>query len=79
MINGYPAYITNVLSNSTTNRVFFGNWADFYIGQWGDAIDLIVNPYSGDTTGTIRVVMSGYYDVNVGQLNSFCQIKNLRT
>jgi HK97 family phage major capsid protein len=79
MINGYPAYITNVLTNSTTNRVFFGNWADFYIGQWGDAIDLIVNPYSGDTTGTIRVVMSGYYDVNVGQLNSFCQIKNLRT
>ncbi len=76
VINGYDAFVTNVLTNSTTNPIYFGNWAELMIGQWG-AIDLQVNPFSLDTSGSIRVVISGYYDVECKHPESFSFINAL--
>lgn len=46
----------------TAGDVFFGNFADLIIGQWG-TLDLTVDPYTGSTSGTVRVV--GLQDVDV--------------
>ena len=73
MVNGYPAYVTNVF---TDDSIIFGNWSELMIGQWG-GIDLLVNPYSLDTYGTIRVVIAGYYDVAVRHAESFARIDDV--
>lgn len=50
---------------------WFGNWADFLIGTWGDP-DLIVNPFTGDTSGVIRLTMHQFVDMAVRHAESFC-------
>ena len=82
IVNGYDAYITNVLSTETkgTNTncaaVFFGDWTKLMIGQWG-GMDLLVNPYSLDTVGTIRVIIAGYYDVEVMYPEAFAAMMGM--
>ena len=83
MVNGYDAYITNNISNSITrgtnsncSALVFGDWSQLLIGQFG-AVDLIVNPYSLDTYGEIRVVVAGYYDIAVKQPKAFAAIAGL--
>jgi HK97 family phage major capsid protein/HK97 family phage prohead protease len=83
MVNGYDAYITNTISSSITrgtntdcSAVIFGDWSQVMIGQWG-AVDLIVNPYSLDTYGTVRVVVAGYYDIAIKQPSAFAAIAGL--
>jgi len=49
-------------SQITAGDVFFGNWVDLIIGQWG-TLDLTVDPYTGSTAGTVRVV--GLQDVDI--------------
>lgn len=41
------------------------------IGQWGSGLDILVNPYSLDTYGQVRVVAAGYYDIAVKQPKAF--------
>jgi HK97 family phage major capsid protein len=83
MVNGYDAYITNTISNSITrgsnsdcSAVIFGDWSQAMVGQWG-AVDLIVNPYSLDTYGTVRVTIAGYYDIALKQAKAFAAIAGL--
>lgn len=83
MINGYDAYITNNISNAITrgtnsacSALIFGDWSQLLIGQWG-AVDLIVNPYSLDTYGEVRVTVAGYYDLGVKQPSAFAAIAGL--
>jgi len=70
MLNGYRALVSSVVSSSLTkasgsslSAVFFGNWADVIIAQWGD-MDVLVNPYALDTAGGVRI--SAFMDVNIG-------------
>lgn len=60
-MNGYPAWITNQVSSALTkgsssgvcSAIFFGNWGDLLIGMWG-GLDILVDPYTASTTGTVR-------------------------
>lgn len=76
-VNGYRAEVSNQLEGdtSTTEDYFFGNWADLLIGFWS-GLDLTVNPYSGDTSGTVRVVALQDVDVAVRHPQSFCRGAN---
>jgi HK97 family phage major capsid protein len=85
MINGYDAYVSNVIPSTLTrgtgtglSAVVFGNWRELRIGQWG-AIEFIVNPYSLDTTDEIRVTGVGYFDIGINHVASFAAIEGLET
>ncbi|MBT9156871.1 MAG: hypothetical protein DDT37_01862 [Firmicutes bacterium] len=76
-LNGYPAYVTNQVRSDLTrgtgtglSAIFFGNWSDLLIGQWG-ALDILVDPYTGGTSGTVRVIALQDVDVAVRQPASF--------
>jgi HK97 family phage major capsid protein len=68
-VNGYRAAATNQILN---NAVAFGNWEDC-IGpaMWG-GYDFIVNPYTLDTQGEVRVTCNTYGDVATRHAQSFC-------
>lgn len=63
-VNGYPFHVTNQVSSTLTkgsgsgvgvcSAIFFGNWADLIIGLWG-GLDILVDPYTGGTSGTVPV------------------------
>lgn len=74
-VNGYRALITNqVRSNAgggtDESFLFFGNWADLLIAMWG-SLDIMVDPYTHSTSGTVRVVALQDIDIDVRHAESF--------
>jgi len=69
-INGYPAYVSNSMPNNTA---VFANFSDILIGFWS-GLDIMVDPYTGSTSGTVRVVAMQDYDVAVRHPESICKI-----
>ena len=51
-MNGYPIVVSNQL---TANNYVFGNFSDLLIGFFG-GLDLVVDPYTSSSSGTVRVV-----------------------
>lgn len=70
-LNGNLALASNAVSHTLTkgssgavcSAIFFGNWGDLLIGEWG-TLDILVDPYTGGTSGTVRVI--AFMDVDIG-------------
>ena len=68
---GYDAIVTNSVPSDLTkgtasgicSAIAFGDWSQLMIGMWG-GLDLMLDPYTGATAGTRRVV--GLQDVDIG-------------
>ena len=67
-INGYKAVVSPQL---TVNNYVFGNFSDLLVGFFG-GLDIVVDPYSNSTSGTVRVVALQSIDTNVRHAVSFC-------
>lgn len=83
VIDGRPYYETNAVSSSLTkssatglSAIFYGNWADLWLAQWG-GIEFLVNPYSKDDYGLTRINASVYYDCNVVRPVSFAAMTDV--
>lgn len=85
-LNGYQTIITNQVSSTLTkgtssgvcSAIFFGNWADLLIGMWS-GVDLMVDPYQGATSGTVRVVALQDVDVAIRHPESFAAMLDALT
>ena len=85
-LNGYPAWVTNQVSSTLTkgttsascSGIFFGNWADLIVGTWG-TLDLMADPYTASTTGTVRLVALQDVDVAVRHAESFAAMLDALT
>jgi HK97 family phage major capsid protein/HK97 family phage prohead protease len=77
MVNGYKTGVSNQVPSNLTkgsgtnlSAIIFGNWADLLIGMWG-GLDLLVDPFTGGTAGTVRVSVLQDVDVSVRHAESF--------
>lgn len=85
-MNGYPSFVTNQVSSALTkgtssgvcSAIFFGNWADLIIALWS-GIDLLVDPYTGSSTGTVRVTAFQDADIGVRHAESFAAMLDALT
>lgn len=68
LLNGYKCIVSN---QAATGDAYFGNFADLLIGMWG-GLDILVDPYTSSTTGTVRIVAMQSVDVAVRHAVSFC-------
>jgi len=66
-VNGYRAVMSNQVASGD---LWFGNFADLIIGYFS-GLDLMVDPYTHSTSGTVRVVAMQDVDVAVRQPASF--------
>jgi HK97 family phage major capsid protein len=76
-LNDYPVGITNLVPNNLVkstgtnlSAILFGNWADLVLCLWS-GLDVLVDPYTGSSSGTVRVVCMQDADVNVRHPESF--------
>lgn len=67
-VNGYPAFVSKQIPN---DRMIQGVWSEFIIAEW-DSMDVVVNPYTHDTTGEIAVTLQMHCDCGVRNPVSFC-------
>lgn len=87
-VNGYPFHVTNQVSSTLTkgsstgvsvcSAIFFGNWNDLLIGLWG-GLDILVDPYTGGTSGTVRVIALQDVDIAVRHAESFAAMLDALT
>lgn len=84
-LNGYRAAVTNAVPSNITkgtgedlSALIFGNFADLVIGMWG-GLDLMVDPYTHSTTGTVRVTALQDVDVGVRNVESFATMEDAQT
>lgn len=85
-LNGYRAVVSNQVasnlvkggSGAVASAIFFGNWADLIIGLWG-GLDLMVDPYTGSTSGTVRVIALQDCDIAVRHAESFAAMLDALT
>lgn len=75
-MNGYKVLRTNNVGGDESNgyHIVYGNWNDFFIGQWG-AIGLMVDPYTQATKGMVRLVVNSYWNMGVIREESFAAAK----
>ena len=67
-INNYGVVVSN---QPTSGDHYFGNFSDLLIGFFG-GLDIIVDPYTNSSSGTVRVVGIQMIDVAVRNAVSFC-------
>lgn len=85
-VNGYrsvasgnvPSNLTKGTSAGVCSAIILGNWSDLIIGQWG-GLDILVDPYTGATAGTHRVVALQDVDIAVRRVASFVAIMDALT
>ena len=65
--NGYNVIRTQ---QSTAGNVYFGNFSDCMIGMWG-GLDILVDPYTASSSGTVRVRALQTIDVALRNAVSF--------
>lgn len=78
MVNGYnvgvsntvPATLSKGTSSGTLSAMIFGNFNDAIYGLWS-GLDILVDPYTGSSTGTVRVVALQDADFKVRHAESF--------
>lgn len=83
---GYDAVVTNTMpsdlvkgaSGAVCSAIAYGNWADLLIGLWG-GLDVLLDPYTGATSGTKRVVALQDVDINARRVASFAAMKDALT
>jgi HK97 family phage major capsid protein/HK97 family phage prohead protease len=66
-MNGYRTIVSN---QATAGYLLFGNFSDCLIGMWG-GVDLLVDPYTSSTTGSVRIRILQSVDVAVRHAVSF--------
>ena len=71
-VNGYRGVLSNQVES---NDLWFGNFADLLIGFWS-GLDIMVDPYTNSTSGTVRVVAMQDVDVAIRHPESFCRGNN---
>ncbi|MAK37516.1 MAG: phage major capsid protein [Flavobacteriaceae bacterium] len=83
-MNGYFARATSNISDVCTaggaatsggdeSGIVFGQWRDLVVGQFGSALDVVVDPYSQSISGEIRIVINSFWDTAFRRANSFCR------
>jgi HK97 family phage major capsid protein len=85
-VNGYPAFVTNQIPSTLTkgtatgvcSAIIFGNWNDLIFAFWTGQ-DVIVDPYTGSSAGTLRIVTLQDVDINVRHPLSFANCVDMTT
>lgn len=85
IVNGFPTSVTTQIPNnlvkstgSNLSAMIFGNWDDSVFALWSD-IDLLIDPFTGSSSGTIRVVALQDADFNLRHPQSFAMIVDMQT
>jgi HK97 family phage major capsid protein len=71
---GYPFAVTNGVPSDLTkgggsslSALLFGNFSDVIIGQWGNGVDVLADPYTLSASGGVRVTV--FLDTDIGIRN----------
>jgi HK97 family phage major capsid protein len=86
-ILGYPTTVANIVPSTLTkgstsgscSAIIFGDFSQAVIAYFGPGIDVLVDPYTGSSAGTVRVRALVDVDVNLRHGKAFSVIADATT
>ena len=83
---GYPVAVSNQIPSNLTkgsasgvcSAMMFGDWSQLLVGMWS-GIDLMVDPYTGSSAGTTRVVAFVDTDTDIRHAEAFAECNEITT
>jgi HK97 family phage major capsid protein len=82
-VNGYPALSTNQIPSNLTKgtgtnltAMVFGSWDQLILAFWS-GLDVLVDPYTGGTSGTVRIVELQDCDLHLRHPQAFDKVVDL--
>lgn len=84
-LNKYPALVSNQVPSNLTkgtstticHGLVYGNWQEYIMASWGEALDVTVNPFTYAKQGMIEVVGLAMVDCNSRHPKSFVVTKDI--
>lgn len=76
--NQVPSTLTKGTAAGVCSAIVYGNWDSLVYGEWG-ALDMMVDPFTGSTSGTVRVVALQDVDVAIRMAESFAAMVDALT
>jgi len=83
-MNGYRAFSTTLTptgltkgSSSDCIAIYYGNWEEMVIGQWG-GVDIIADPYTRAKDATTVFIINSFWDVQVLHAAAFSRCLDAR-
>ena len=73
-VDGYDARATgnvDAIAGANPNGIVLGRWDDCVIGNFGTALDVVVDPYTRSLNGEVRIVILSYWDTLFRRATSF--------
>jgi len=85
--NGRPAYATTLVPDNLTkgsstgvcSAILYGVWDELVIGVWGGGVTILVDPYTGSTAGTVRLVALLDMDIAIRNPVAFAVMTDVLT
>lgn len=81
---GYPSYATNQMPSTLSKGTAVGTLHAAILGDWSQAVwafwtglDVLVDPYTGGTAGTVRIIMLQDADFQIRQPKAFAVEKDV--
>tara|TARA_R100001230_G_C5683820_1_gene191907 strand:- start:654 stop:2501 length:1848 start_codon:yes stop_codon:yes gene_type:complete len=71
-INGHRVYISNNIGPAGT-AYFSVDWSQLLVAYFGAGPSLLVDPYTGSASGTVRIRVIMYADIGVRVPQAFCK------
>ena len=66
-----PAYVTKQVPDG---EAYFAAWKECFLGLW-NSVEVLINPFSGDSTGQIRITCWQMLDLGFSHSDSFAKLE----
>lgn len=76
--NQVPSNLTKGGAGVNLSAMIYGNFRDLVVGEWS-GLDVLVDPFTGGTAGTVRTIVHQDVDVAVRHAESFSASKDINT
>ena len=74
-----PSDLTKGSTSGTCSAMVYGDWSQLIMASWGSSPDILVDPYSSSTDGTVQIIVFNEIDLAVRHAASFAACLDITT
>ena len=74
-----PSDLTKGSTSGSCSAMVYGDWSQLLMGTWGNSPDVLVDPYSSSSDGTVKIVVFSEIDLAVRHAQSFSACLDITT
>jgi HK97 family phage major capsid protein/HK97 family phage prohead protease len=66
-----PSNLTKGTTSGVCSALIYGDWSQLILASWGNSPDILVDPYSSSSDGSVKIVVFSEIDAGIRNAQSF--------